>query len=145
MPLKISGRVDGLDKVSGLFDDVSKNLKNFKEPLKEATGYMLEQVDKNFDNEGGVVTSKWKKLNPSYAKRKKGDQILVETGQMRASFWSRVGRTKATIGNSSKYFKYHQSKRPRQKIPRRVMLNIRRKQQTEIYRAFTKYLNKITR
>jgi len=145
MPLKISGKVDGLDKVSGLFDDVNKNLKNFKEPLKGATNYMLGEVEKNYNSEGGLLTNKWKKLSPGYAKRKKSGAILVDTGKMKDSFWSRVGKDKAMIGNSAKYFKYHQSKLPRQKIPRRVMLNIRRKQQTEIYRFFTKFLNKITR
>ena len=148
MPLNLNAKVDGKNRISARFNDIERGLKNFREPLTEANKYMLGEIDKNFNAEGGVVTKKWTKLSPKYEtikKRKYGDVgILHATGRMRAAFKSKIDRKKVVISNTAEYFEYHQSSAPRRKLPRRVMLDITRKQQAEIFRFFTKYLNKIT-
>lgn len=142
--LKLEANLEGDKRISAVFDNIQKELGNMSEPIKEANRYMRAEVDKNYSQEGGVVVSKWAALSPNYAKRKKGSKILVKTGKMKAAFYSKFGINQVEIGNNVDYFKYHQSNKPRTKLPRRAMLEIKPQQQAEIYRFFTKFLNKIT-
>jgi len=141
--LKIIAGIEGIKGISALIESVEKGLDDMSEPLKEANAYMREQINRNYDAKGGVLTSKWQALSPEYARRKKRGEILVETGKMKKSFFSVFSKNQVEIGNKADYFVYHQSNKPRTIIPRRAMLGITTVQQTEIYRFFTKYLNKI--
>lgn len=147
MVLKVSATVEGLQRLDGLFSSMDRGLNNLREPLNEANKYMRSEIDKNYENQGQTFGDKWEKLSPTYARRKARETgnkpLLVRTGKMKRSFRSRVGSKKAVIDNPTSYFKYHQSNKPRKKLPRRVMMEIGRTQQTEINRFFTKYLNKI--
>ena len=144
--LSINARIEGKQRVSGLFQKVDKRLSNLNEPLKNSNDYMRDEIDKNFAKEGRVFGNRWKRLNSKYSavkRRRYGKtKILEATGKMKDSFKSKFFRNKVVITNPTPYFKYHQSNKPRQKMPRRVMMEITRTQQTEIYRIFTKYLHK---
>lgn len=143
--IKLDGVIENKQRVSAYFDDVKVKVGDMSEPIKEANRYMRGEINKNYGKEGGVVTSKWAALNPEYAKRKrKGSKILVDTGKMKKAFYSKFGKNQVEIGNRSSYFKYHQSNKPRTKLPRRAMIEIKNEQQAEIFRFFTKFLNKIT-
>lgn len=149
MVLKISAAIEGDQKVDALFQRMIRGVTDYSEPLKEANRYMRGQISRNFNSEGTHMGKKWAALDPDYASQKNkshpGKQILEKTGKMKRSFKSEVSSSRVTISNAAPYFKFHQSKRPRKKLPRRVMLDITVFQQAEIYRFFTKYLNKLTR
>lgn len=49
---------------------------------------------------------------------------LVDSGEMRDSFTYKAGKQQVVISNKKDYFKYHQSSKPRQRIPRRRMIGI---------------------
>lgn len=150
MVLKLSTEIKGAGNVSALFKSIDTGLKNFKEPLREIDLYMNNEIQKNFSTEGSTFKRKWEPLNPDYAKQKKrkfgNKKILEASGKMKNAFTSKLFSTRLEITNNTEYFKYHQSSRSRKgNLPRRVMMAITNTQQAEIFRAFTKYINKITK
>lgn len=152
MPLKINFTIEGDKQVDVLMDRMVKGVSNFREPLKESAAYMEKQIQNQFNSGGGQFSgtpggSKWDRLSEPYATNKSksypGKGTLVRTGKMKNSFKSFVSRSVATISNTTSYFKYHQSNKSRSKLPRRVMMAIGTGQQTQIFKFFNKYLNKL--
>ena len=152
MPLKIQFTIEGDKQIDVLMDRMVKGVSNFREPLQESATYMQKQIQNQFSTEGGQFKgtpggSKWDRLSEPYGTNKSksypGKGILSKTGKMQRSFRSVVSRSVATIFNTSSYFKYHQSNKARSKLPRRVMLAIGTGQQTQIFKFFNKYLNKL--
>lgn len=141
--------IEGEKQVASLIENVSKKLDDFRSPLTAVNNLLLSTWDKNFDSEGSTIGEPWKKLSPRYKKRKDskfpGKPILVATGKMRNSFRSKTGKLQTELYNTSEYFKFHQSNKPRTKLPRRVMMKIDDKRRAEIFREFTKYLNRVAR
>lgn len=90
-----------------------------------------------FDSEGGATKSgQWPPLSSAYAKWKArhypGRPILVRTGTLRESL-TKAGHPEAiqdlsddalSIGTSVPYAIYHQSIRPRKRLPRRAMIDL---------------------
>lgn len=97
-----------------------------------------------FDTQGAEVDETWSPLSRAYALRKaklypnKG--ILEATGTMRNAFVSRFDATSATIWNTASYFKYHQSKQPRTKMPRRVMMKLTENLKQLVVEDFNRYM-----
>lgn len=146
--IKLGLSIEGVRQVSIAFDVIGRQLDDFTRPLNEVKGLMLGAIAKNYETEGAWFGVKWKRLNKAYERVKSvryaGRQILEKTGLMKRSFYGDVGRKSLIIGNDVAYFKFHQSKKPRRVLPRRIMLKIHRREREEISRAFTRFLNKIT-
>lgn len=147
--MHISIDVEGVKQLSAVFEKTGRGLSNLREPLQNSTRYMEAEIQNNYDNQGATFNAKWAPLAESTKKqklRKYGSTTpLVNTGRMKKGFKSRVGTQQAVIENNTPYFKYHQSNKPRTKLPRRVMMAIGNKQQAKIIRFFTEYLNKISK
>lgn len=81
-----------------------------------------------FASRGGVIDEPWPKLDAAYAawkaKHYPGAIPLVRTGKMQHGFRYQAGPNFVRMYNTAKYFKYHQSDEPREKIPRRVMMKV---------------------
>ena len=80
------------------------------------------------------------------AKRKQGYSAdpLVRKGDMQKSFKSLAKIDSATIWNSIAYAKYHQSNRPRRKIPRRVMMKLGNDQKAMVVKIIhTHFIKKL--
>lgn len=107
-----------------------RKAKNIQGSLKESADYMIKVIDQNFGSHGGVW-GKWKRRKKAYPW-----QMLEKTGAMRRGFRSKVSPKQAEISNTQPYFKYHQSRRPRKYLPRRVMMAIEEQQAKEITRIF---------
>lgn len=96
-----------------------------------------------FDTEGREIDESWSPLSRAYALRKakkypdKG--ILEATGAMRNSFASKFDSTSASIWNLATYFKYHQSRLPRTKMPRRVMMKLTENLRQTVVKNFQQY------
>lgn len=69
-----------------------------------------------FDSEGGVFGERWPD-GPYY-------HALQRTGLMRNSFIYQASKDAVMVTNTVPYFKYHQSRLPRKKLPRRIMMKL---------------------
>lgn len=125
----------------------AEKLKDWAPAFKEAGGKLKSIFSGEvFETEGGAVKEKWQQLSPRYAlwksQRYPGKGILERTGRMRAGFQYSWSATETVVWNDVDYFRYHQSNRPRTKIPRRVMLKLAEGQRTLVVRIFNTYFQK---
>jgi len=56
-----------------------------------------------------------------------------------------VSSEQAVIHNTAEYFKYHQSRQPRSRLPRRAMMALGNNQKAEIVRFFQAYIQYVIR
>ena len=91
-------------------------------------------TDENFSKRGALFGGWQPHARPM------GHPLLEDTGSMRGGFESTATKSAVHVGNTQSYFKYHQSKAPRSKIPRRVMLKIREQDARAITKIFQSYL-----
>jgi phage gpG-like protein len=91
---------------------------------------------------GPVFETRGREIGESWAKRKDklSHPILENTGKMRKSFRYKTGRDSVEIYNVVDYFQYHQSNKPRRKIPRRIMMKLDDKRKTNIMKRLHTYL-----
>lgn len=111
LSFNIEGEQQVLRNLQGL---ANKDLKRaFDRIGRNLVGFYSGAV---FSSEGGVIGEKWKK-GPQY-------HGLVRTGTMRKNFKHRATAQSLEVENTTEYFKYHQSNKPRKKLPRRVMIKL---------------------
>jgi len=149
MALKLSWSIEGEKKLLRKLRNIGEGVKDWT-PAFEKASTKLKDIFSNdvFKTRGAVIGESWQPLKPKYLaqKRRQGyvDDPLIKTGLMKSSFVSEVTKDYAIISNTAEYFKYHQSNKPRNKIPRRVMMKIDNPQKTMIVREFQVYWYKIT-
>ena len=123
--IKISGDKETIAKLGKL----GQSFLNFQMAMRsigrELPAYFGGQV---FASQGGAIGERWDPLKQSTKNRKAklypGAQPLVATGTMQGSFEAEFpDPNSVVIGNSAPYFKYHQSKAARSKLPRRTMMS----------------------
>lgn len=147
MTFQIEWSIEGEKQLSRRLRGISTKATNFTKPFTSAaqhlTGVFSREV---FNTEGGVIGEKWARLSPATVARKarlgQSTRPLIATGRMRSSFRNIVSSDQAVIYNNSDYFKYHQSNKPRRKIPRRVMMKLGLNQRTDVVRIFQTHLRK---
>ena len=146
----LSVTIEGEQQLSRKLRIVQELVKDWT-PAFQETAETLKDVFSGevFDSEGGAIEESWPRLSPAYAYRKArlypGTGILVATGAMRESFVATFSKDMAVVGNSSEYFKYHQSNAPRTKLPRRVMMKLTNELKTRIVRIFNTYYQEALR
>lgn len=140
MPITLTADVEGSTELSRRLLIMSDGIKDFHEPLTVAAAEVRRSVDMNFDTAGNLLAGGWPPRSKVYAW-----PILQKSGKMRQSFQTQIQRDQAVIGNSADYFKYHQSNKPRTRIPRRVMLKLDQERKEFIVKAFQAYIIKLTR
>lgn len=146
MSFKLAFSIEGETQLSRKLLNVSTSLTNFKEPFTETGNMMANFIRKDvFSSQGSVIGEPWKRLSPytiaTKARHSYPSTPLVATGAMQNSFYSIASSNQVVIGNTQDYFKYHQSNKPRSKIPRRIMLKIDEQRKTDIVRIFQRYLH----
>lgn len=111
-------------------------------PAFQQTASELKAIFSNdvFQSEGRAISAPWQPLKPSYAAQKArkypGKGILEATGHMRRSFQSMFKPDMAAVWNTASYFKYHQSNKPRSRLPRRVMMKLAEEQKQLVVKIF---------
>lgn len=145
MAFQITWEIEGERQLSRRLRKVVSGVSNFKKPFQESADHLAKIYSKDvFSTRGSVINERWKRLSPATVAAKArsgfGSAPLVNTGAMRSSFRTLVTTDSARIGNTSDYFKYHQSNKPRRKIPRRVMMKIAAAQREDIVRIFHLFL-----
>lgn len=149
MPFQISWSIEGEKQLSRVLRNVSEGMGDwtpaFRKTTKELKDIFANDV---FRSKGRAIDENWPPLKPQYLaqKRKQGfsTEPLIRTGKMQKAFKSMFDPNSATIWNAMQYFKYHQSNKPRSRLPRRVMMKLGNDQKTMIVKIFhTHFINKI--
>lgn len=131
----LKATLEGGTEMSRRFNKIPQEIGNTK-PLFFRIGREVRiSVDSNFSSRGALFGQPW-------AKRKdnKSHPILEKTGRMRRSFNQRLGDNYVEISNSAQQFKYHQSNKPRRKLPRRVMLKLDEIRRRYIVKTFQQHI-----
>jgi len=137
--------IEGVPELSRILMMEYKKVTDFSTPLKQASKFIMADIEQNFVSEGGLVGG-WKPLSASTVagrlREGYGGQhpILQKTGRLRKSFYSNVSKSKALITSNSPYFPYHQSISPRTKLPRRAMLVLTERTKQNIVQSFNSFL-----
>jgi len=148
MAFQISWTIEGEKQLSRRLLIVAKNVKDWTPAFRE-TAMTLKNVFSNdaFRTQGTAIEESWSPLKKAYALQKArkypGKGILEATGKMRGGFMTLWNTDMAKVWNDIAYFKYHQSNRPRTKLPRRVMMKLGYRQRDEVVKIFhTYFINK---
>jgi len=138
--LEITFSIEGEVQLIRRLRDIERDLKDWTPEFKRIGNLLLKTFKHNFQTQGRTLGEPWKRLAPSTIaqKRRKGYPLtpLIATGKMRDSFKAGVGRFHVEISNPVAYFPYHQSRRPRRKLPRRVMMKIDEERKQLISKIF---------
>lgn len=147
--LSITWSIEGEVQLARRLRIIANEIKDWTPAFQEAAdrlkGIFSDDV---FRTEGAIIGESWQPLKPKYlAQKVKAGfpaSTLIKTGRMRESFVTEVASDHATIGNISPYFKYHQSKEPRTKLPRRIMMKLGNPQKEIVVKIFHTYWYKKT-
>lgn len=148
--MHISFSIEGEKQLSRNLTTLDWNLKNWYTEFL-ATGKYLQNFFAGpvFSSRGGVIGEGWKPLSPAYAaqkaKRYPGRGILEATGKMRGSFQYEASSMWTRVFNTTSYFKYHQSRMPRSRLPRRIMMKLAETEKRKIVQIFHKGLDNYIR
>lgn len=141
MPVQLQFEIEGEVQLSRRLLIAAEGVKTFDEPLENISKEVLRSFDENFDSRGSLFGG-WAPRASTY----KADWPLLEkSGDLRSGFDAAFTSQSVTFGNAIPYFKYHQSKQARSKLPRRVMMKLDQQRKNYIIKEFQKYLIKITR
>lgn len=137
--MDLSVTLEGEQQVHRRLLIVADGITNFESPLRAIGGELQKTFQMNFAQEGALFGG--------WADRKKDYPwpILNKSGRMRQGFRQNVGKQELLISNVVPYFKYHQSNKPRTRLPRRVMMKIDNDRKTFIQRAFQSYIVSLIR
>ena len=145
--MQISWTIEGEKQLSRRLEIMARKIKDWGPAFKESGENLKNIFAKDvFETEGGAINENWSPLKKAYAlqKAKKfpGKGMLEATGKMRNSFMTLWRPDMAQVWNTSDYFKYHQSNKPRSKLPRRVMMKLGENQRSMIVKVFHSYFHK---
>lgn len=134
--MKFAGNVRGIAKVTRNFKKIEKIGDKPVAELKKIGILMQKSTVKTFETEGvNLLGRRWEDLKEKTkeARRKRGHwpgRILTEIGHLVGSITYEVPKPKVLRWGSDVtgwYGKYHQSTKPRKKLPRRPFLGTSRK------------------
>lgn len=150
MTFSLSWSIEGDKQLSRRLRKITTEISDFQKPFKRAADHLVGIYKRDvFQTRGGIIDERWARLSPATvaAKARSGFPAapLIRTGRMKRGFRSFATSESATIGNNTSYFKYHQSNRPRRKIPRRVMMKLGAVQREDVVRIFYAFIQKSMR
>lgn len=143
----ISWSIEGEQQISRRLRGLETHLKDFTPPLKIIADKLQKTFsDDVFSTQGKAVQESWPRLSPYTIamKAKKGYPAtpLIATGAMKEGFRSIVSSDQAVLYNVEDYFKYHQSNKPRKRLPRRAMMKLGHQQREMVQKEFQLYIIK---
>lgn len=124
--------IEGEQQVSRNLRNVSLDMGNWTDTFKKV-GSQLQTLFSGpvFETEGAEIGESWPKRTKDYPWKP-----LQKSGRMKGGFGYEAKKDQVEIYNKVPYFVYHQSNKPRHKLPRRVMLKIDEKRKMEIVHIF---------
>lgn len=147
MGLQLFFSIEGDTQMLRGLQGIDADMKDWSDEFKK-TGELLKASFKgNFASSGAELGSPWAPLKPSTIadKTRRGFplDILVRTGSMREGFRSQARPLSVVVRNIVPYFPFHQSNRPRSKLPRRVMMKLDAKRKQQIVKIFNEAVESI--
>jgi len=118
LEFKVEGDVELSRRLRITADEIKDFTPEFTKIGDYLTGFFSGPV---FESRGGVLGEPWK---PRKNEERYTWPILEKTGKMRAGFKSEPTSKQIRVWNVVDYFKFHQSKLPRRKLPRRIMMKL---------------------
>ena len=132
--IQVDFGIEGDVEVSAMFDAAGVRSKTLRRPFRLIGEYFEERIQKNYGGRGSIW-GKWVRRARAY-----DHPLLEDTGTMRDSFKKKVGNSYVEISNTDPKFKYHQSKKPRKRIPRRVMMAVEHAEVTESMKILQRHV-----
>ncbi len=136
MDLKVT--LEGEAQVSRRLLIVSDGITDFTSPLRNIGSELQKTFQDNFSQQGALFGG-WQERKKDYPW-----PILNKTGRLRQGFQQNLG-TELVIFNPVPYFVYHQSNKPRSKMPRRVMMKVDNDRRNFIVKEFQLYVVNLIR
>lgn len=132
--ITLSVDIEGEKQLSRKLLTTPSKISDWKRPLFRIGGEVRGSIDTNFSGRGSLF-GRWlpRKDNLPHP-------ILEKSGRMRRNFKQNLGPDYVEIYNPTAYFKYHQSNKPRTKIPRRVMMKIDEQRRIFIQKEFQRHI-----
>ena len=149
MSFQLNWTIEGEKQLSRNLRGVSETMGDWRPAFKKVAKELKDIFENDvFATRGRAIDESWKPLSPKYlaAKRAQGypSDPLIKTGKMQKSFKSLVKVDNATIWNAIAYAKYHQSNKPRTKLPRRAMMKLGNAQKALVVKIFhTHFVKKL--
>jgi phage gpG-like protein len=150
MTFQLQWTIEGQTQLSRKLVGLRSDLKDYTRPFSDSAFYLKSVFSRDvFDTQGAAIGERWKRLSPYTVAQKARhgypSSPLIGSGAMQNSFKTIVSSDQAVIYNTAAYFKYHQSKAPRSRIPRRVMMKLASRQKEEVVRVFQQYIRESMR
>lgn len=144
----ISWEIEGEKQLSRKLLLLSERVQDWTPAFKSSATELKNIFSKDvFKSEGSVIGESWSPLSRAYAyqkaKKYPGKGLLEATGAMKNGFMTMWRPDMAMVWNDIEYFKYHQSNKPRNVLPRRVMMKLGLAQRTLVVKIFHAYFNKM--
>jgi phage gpG-like protein len=158
----ITINVIGIESLSKGYSAFRAELSDMKEPMMEVTDYYVNEVEKNFANEGKTFGQPWLPSSPQTIKAKEGlmkkglaisTKTLVLTGKMRDGFGAFVKAKYGQLFNSQSYVQVHNEGgvstiKTRQgnktiQIPQRVLADVDETREKKVASIFEVWVGKI--
>lgn len=139
--------IEGKRELSRRLEGMASHIKDMTTPFRKSADMLVGVYSKDvFDTQGAVFGRKWQRLSPYTVAQKAragyGDKpILVRTGALQRGFRRIVASDQAVVYNDMEYFKYHQSNRPRHRIPRRILMRLDENLKERVVKIFQRYLH----
>jgi len=132
--IELKVTLEGEKQLSRRLITIPNEISDFKRPLFRIGAEVRGAIDTNFSARGALF-GRWVPR-----KDNKPHPLLEKTSAMRRNFKQNLGPDYIEIFNPTPYFKYHQSNKPRKKLPRRVMMKIDRERQQFIQKEFQEHI-----
>jgi phage gpG-like protein len=137
--------IEGSKELSRVLIGMESSLKDYTEPFTKSANFLKQTFAVDvFNTQGAAIGEKWKRLSPytvaQKARQGMPDTPLIASGNMRASFKTVVTTDQAVISNTAPYFAFHQSKEPRSRLPRRVMMKLSENLKEQVVKYFQDYI-----
>lgn len=143
--IKLTWTIEGATELARNLQGMETSLKDFTKPLKRISDSLVKTFGNDvFSSKGSAIGETWAPLAQSTLEEKARlgypSDPLIRTGAMKGGFKAMVSTDQALIGNEMDYFKYHQSNKPRSRIPRRVMMKLTENMKQMIVKEFQDYI-----
>ncbi len=140
MPLELYFEIEGEAQLVRRLMDVDLSMKDFTPEFRQVGSLLKKTFRDNFNTAGNDLGAAWQPLSPRTIREKIRQgwplDILIRTNRMKNSFRDRVSNLFVVVDNTAPYFPYHQSNKPRRKLPRRIMMRIDNRRRNQIVKIF---------
>lgn len=140
-------QIKGINELNKYLQSIKKEIQNPLKFHKQSSVIMLTDIHNHFSKEQSP-TGKWKALSPITIFRRRGGgqsksaKILQDTGRLRNSIVNAFSSKGAEVGTNVEYGKYHDSDKPRTKLPQRKFLWISQMRIEQILNNVINFLKK---